>query len=436
MTNFMIGAKVTGLIIMIVVYIITVVFLYFRRKSQIILNRSPFLTITSIFLSFFTLMSIFMILFLPSGNSGKKYDEEIRISYHCWTFNYNINVNIFNFLICYLLRALRLNQIYQYNSKENKNYMKEKIFMKFFIVIFSIISLMFIVLHNLKKVNVILFDSIPQCQHKIRDEIKEARFWLQIIISSIKIVMILYSSYLVYDINDQFYISSEILYVSWIFLLLEFFKIIFNITEILPQYISNIGILFFQTFTVLVISGIFVIYKSYEKGKIPVCYTVESIKNFNLLMYNEKALKVFFKFIQKRNKKSSLMLISLFKLERKLKNLDDLGLIEKDEYYYIESFNKNSEIDILTKSFANKEYFDLFSDDFEQKIKNKEVSIESLYQIKNSILNHLNEEYFEKFKADDDYIKLKNDLEIEEIIYDRLSRAKDIDFNLTDNEFD
>lgn len=443
MTNVLINVKIIGLIFTIIIYIVTIVFLYFRRKTQIILNRSPFLLITSIFLSFFTLLGVFMILFLPEGNSGKKYDDEIRISYHCWTFNYNINVNILNYLNCYLLRSFRLNKIYDYKSKDgkNKNDIKEKIFMKIFFMIFFIISFIFIVLHNFKKINVIVFDSIPQCQNKIRDEIKEVRFWIHTLISSSKIIMIIYGNYLIYDINDQFYISYEISLTLWIFLLLEFLKIILNITEIVPQYIGNLCIVFLQTISVLTISGIWVIYKSYEKGKIPVCNTIESIKNFNLLLYNEKALKVFFEFIRKKNKKSSLLLISLFKIEKNINNLKELGILQDENNYsyynsYCDSNDKNIEFNVLAKSFANKEYFNIFSDDFESKIANKEISINSLYRIRNYILNHLNDEYFDIFKEDNDYIKLKNDLEIEEIIYDRLCRAKDMDFNLTDSEFD
>ena len=200
----------------------------------------------------------------------------------------------------------------------------------------------------------------------------------------------------------------------------------------------------FQATICLVFSGIIVLKYSYEIGKIPICYTIESSKNFNLMLYNKKALESFLKFLQLEHNEGAKLLLLYLKIYIineiiSKSNLSKTKTGRKKIYNFDWEKICSSQMDNLFETSLNENSFYYVS--IPENIK-EFLSYDSLDgQIKliKELLywsySRLKDSYFMLFEKSREREILEDELIKEEIIFNRICQGSELDYNLTDYEF-
>lgn len=444
--------KIVFLVFQSLIYTIIIATLYFRRKSQVIINRSPYLMIFSIFFSFLLMISNTLILFLPDSTDTYSIDdayldsisEKAEISFHCSFFNFNSNFTSFFIILCYILRANRLNRIYKIISNDKVSRTKERFYIKFMIITVISSIIIFIIIHDVNFLSDIFEVGYVSCIREKEGLTLEASSIIQIVITFGKMALLSYGISLVFDIHDTFSISNEIFIVLILFLLSYVIKVVFIIILPKKEYYSTIIVTFglIKALIVLLISGIMTIYNSIWHSKIPICYTVESTQKFSLLLYNEKALNKFLNFLLEKQIDGAKMLIMFIKLEIILDSVKTKQVIRNNQPKDYKKLPKIKVKELYETSLND--VHDLYADipsnlkpSLNYYIKENSVEIYSyLCNLRNFAYNKLNEEYFFYFEKSEYYEILREELIKEEIIFTRLCQGRDLDYNLTDYEYE
>jgi hypothetical protein len=167
--------------------------------------------------------------------------------------------------------------------------------------------------------------------------------------------------------------------------------------------------------SIIIISGVFPLAKSYTKVSLPVCATKECASNFHLLMISEKAYNSFYDYLKEHSKDGLKLLsfwteLNVFKHSNRINSSNPILSTDIYEKY----LNEGSElyIDFPAKLLTNinKVYLNT----------SKSIYNDVFDDLGDFAYTNLENYDYPNFKNSDMYKNLEKDLEREEVIYSRL----------------
>ena len=427
--------KILLLILVNIILITVFVIIYVKRKSQIILSRSPYLLLISLFIVFIYTICNLLDMIIPNTMIVRK----LKLQYHCHIFNFNSNMTAFFIYLCYFLRAERISRIYKIAYNEKVAITQEETYVKIFIVISVFLSTGYVILVNFIPLYKILFFKSEHCLMSY-DTSKLPEYYVSLSLLIVKGLMFMYSIISLKNITKDIYlIRIELIPIFVLFLINEVLKFISDYQ--LNESFADIYTLTFKIslfLIMLIFSGILVILNCLKYNKIPICGTVETIENFSLLLYNKTSINSFYQFLFKNHKEGKYLLIifiKLFILNEKLisqpKNkpsiTDKIKEVNLLLNYFV--FNKNNKNLI---DFENKFIFELDLTKYDNNTNQLTNQIKYLLDL---CFSKLKNDYFPLFQNSIDYKLTVLDLVYEEIVFSRLCVSADLDYNLADIEF-
>lgn len=421
------------------IFISVFLLIYINRHSQIILNRCPGLLLISFFLIFIVSLINILERIVP-----------FHYNHSCILFDYNKNITIYLIYLCYLMRSIRIRNIYKIDLNTKESMMtKEKFYIKtlFFIVILINIVYFIVYFFSNQSLYKTLYYKSLYC-HVESDSSFSDLLPKGIIIGIgyiIKLILLFSCLFLVKTSikKDLYKIKNEIFPVVTIFIVNDTFKVIFEYVFIVKNMIFYLKFVFFiyeiiVFVSIMLISGLNLLILSRKNKKIPISNTVETIEDFDLLVLCKYTLTLLYKFLSEKGlfKERDLLMkyLQLLIIEEKLVSANEL-LVLKNLNSYDSSlfcFDGLEENMSIIFPILNKEYKEFISkkteESFDFLMKEANFHIKSMYF-------YLKNEVFLIFKESSFFKIGKSELEKEEIIFCRLCAGVDLNYRLIDIDY-
>lgn len=424
--------KVSYIVVIGIIFQVISLFIYSRRKSQIILNRSPFIMLISLYLTFFYAICNNLI-YLFEGTFSV-----YLTSLTCSIFTFNTNVSVWIIIFCYFLRAIRLHRVYNIISNEKVARTKERFYIKS-LIIFSVLFLaLYLIMIHIDFTSKYIIDKLSNCLTESSNEYSDQHYIYTIISMLVKLAVMITGIWKMKSLKDKFFIRREISSVFLCIIAIELINCAFCVFD--PKNLSISRILYQNILFVVVLyfSGILIVIQSFKVNQIPVCNVTESAKCFNLMINSPYSFNAFYKFLKANYVDGAILLVFYMRVLILIEKFHGLSLKVSYNTSQETSLRRflNDTIQMFLKQKESK--FEVKIDHFYIIDLDKKTGQDLIAQLKmigSYCLYHLDTKYFSKFVTSEQIEPLIKELTREEIVFTRLCMSSELDYNLTDYEF-
>jgi len=408
------------LIIAIVLYIPIIIMVYFKRKIQPIMHRSPLLILTTLLASFLSVLSISFIFYLNFNSL------ETKFTYSCKFYTFSLYVLHFMIIIPYIFRSSRLvnvfniSPIHMNETFSKKKKLHESYYLTIIFYIFLALMINFILIMSSQAYSSFFPVDCEVCNNLGYHWYLIPELWF--FIHLLESLIIFFNIFLLKNVQDEFNISEELIIIGMLWVFFEGIQLSNSFYFNYLDEISRLMIELFKHYIICIVTGMLPLMRTCQDFYLPICSTKECASNFNLALMNEKTFNAFY-FYLKENIPEGSKYVNFWV---DLNNFKNVGSgIEAENHTQILS------TDIYDKYLkeGSEFYIEFPVNAVENIHKSYLNSSKNLYsQVFDDLLQHVYERlkdyYFPLFKNSEPYRKLEEELDKEEKLYSRLIESR------------